>query len=87
MSYTVRINDNAYSATLTNVATPDASTGGLCTNQCTTTASTLGPEVEPPEILPGTGSNVLDTMQWALTLVAAGIVLLIRRRRRVAVVD
>ncbi len=87
MSYTVRINDNAYSATLTNVATPDASTGGLCTNQCTTTASTLGPEVEPPEILPGTGSNVLDTMQWALTLVATGVVLLIRRRRRVAVVD
>ena len=81
ISYTVRINDNAFNATLTNVATPEANSGGECVNACSTTTRTKGPAVEPPTVLPVTGAQLVLMLQWGAMLLAAGLVLVAWRRR------
>ena len=82
LSYTVRINDDAFNAVITNAVTPEPGSGGQCVNICTTTTNTSGPAVEPPTQLPATGAEVFHTLQWSLTLMALGVALLVWRRRQ-----
>lgn len=77
VSYTVRVNSDAYNATLRNVATPGD--GGECI-VCTTTHETPSPPTPP---LPQTGTNAsLQGVLLGLLLSAGGVGLLVAARRR-----
>lgn len=87
LTYQVRLSADAYSVTVTNVATPGA--GGTCT-VCSTTHLTPAQTVVPPippvppnPALPNTGSNPAPILWWAavLLLVGAAAVLWSERRR------
>ena len=73
ISYAVRINDSAFNATLTNAATPEANAGGVCVNACSTTTRTDGAAVEPPTLLPVTGAQAIEMLQWGAMLLAADL--------------
>ncbi|MGB8858315.1 MAG: DUF5979 domain-containing protein [Ilumatobacteraceae bacterium] len=81
LTYTVRINSDAFDVSITNVVTPEAGSGGLCVNACSTTTWTIGAEVEPPAVIPATGADLLPTLQLAITSIVVGVLLLVGRRR------
>ena len=81
LTYQVRLDEDAWDVTVTNVATPG--NGGTCPSECTTDHNTPPKPIEPNEPnLPNTGGPALAVVGVGLALLVGGSGLMLWTRRK-----